>query len=894
MLIETKLITTPLKSRLLLRKALIERLCAAGGYPLVLISGPAGSGKTSLACQWIQQANLRTAWYSLDKEDNEPDLFYRYFLTTLARTDEHLAMALGPVLENQRKLTGAMVVPHLIACLSTLFRDIHMVLEDFHRITNEKIHATLARLIQYIPARLHLVILSRYCLPGPMDAIILKKERLVISASNLQFTDKETATLYKEVIPLGFSPDQIRDLNRHMEGWAAGLQLIGLSAGSRGPIPDLSNILSQTHEQVANYLIHDVLRMQPVEIRNFIFATALLDRFNPELSAEVTGIPDAAKILERLERMNLFLIPLDTRRQWYRYHHIFSQVVRRQAAARDPDAICAILCKAALWSAQNNHLEDALRSAFQSNDIEFTADLMEDYIIKYIETFDLAAGLRWILKLPERVLNQRPLLRLQQCIILSLLTEFSDVKEILSALEINGAPDFGRYSGHKLSLCRDYAAYLKCTLNLFHAREYSVIKHYQVLRNKICPQNPLLVGFIETHIVLILISKGDLSAAESFLARLAKLPLSSSNHRMQKKIYHAQAKALIARYRGRLRKAEGIIFQVLQSSNRQGHQYRPLAYLLSRHLGNIFYLQNRLEKARACAASAVKYCEYFGLIDEILAGNELQLQLHLAAGDNEQAVQCIQQMRAYSEKLGIPLVAVSAEACAAQMAIDRGNLAAAELWSVRRNLRSDEPFSMLFGMECLIQARLFCARKRYGEAAQLLEILKNRCILRHLAELVLQIDILQSATRYAMDQQAKGESLLKEALAFSETEGYIRPFVNDAKLIAPILQRIADKLPRARMTHHLETIFSACGISLHTTAASRNSGLGGHEALTQREIEILGWMAQGFQNKEIAQKACIAITTVKSHVSNILVKLDVKTRTQAILKSREIELLKMK
>jgi LuxR family maltose regulon positive regulatory protein len=173
-------------------------------------------------------------------------------------------------------------------------------------------------------------------------------------------------------------------------------------------------------------------------------------------------------------------------------------------------------------------------------------------------------------------------------------------------------------------------------------------------------------------------------------------------------------------------------------------------------------------------------------------------------------------------------------------------------------------------------------------------MLKDRCTRRHLAELVLQIDILQSAILYAMHQQARGALLLKEALAFSETEGYIRPFVDDAKLIAPILKRIAGELPRSRRTPHLEKIFAACGISRHETAVPRSCGPGRHEALTRREIEILGWMAQGFQNKEIAQRACIAITTVKSHVSNILVKLDVKTRTQAILKSGEIELLKIK
>jgi len=390
MLIKTKIIAPPLRSGMLLRKTLIQRLSAAQDYPFTSISGPAGSGKTTLLGHWIANERLHVAWYSLDEEDNTPDLFFRYLLAALAHTDRQLHKSFRPMLENQRELTGKMVIAHLIESLANCPKDIHVVLDDFHQITNGTIHDSLARLIQYIPDNLHFVFLSRHDLPAPINAVTLKKERLAILASDLKFSEKETAALYREVIPIAFSASQIHDLHRHVEGWAAGLQLIGLSVGSCKEPINLLNILNQTQEQVAGYLIHEILRTQPEKIRDFILTTAILDRFCPEMCVEVTGMPDSEQILERLKRMNLFLVPLGadagSGHKWYRYHHLFSEIVRRQVVIADPCLISATLRKAALWCACNNQPEDAFRMAFRSNDVEFTADLVEDHIMKYIET----------------------------------------------------------------------------------------------------------------------------------------------------------------------------------------------------------------------------------------------------------------------------------------------------------------------------------------------------------------------------------------------------------------------------------------------------------------------------------------------------------------------------
>jgi LuxR family maltose regulon positive regulatory protein len=428
---------------------LIKRLHASDGCPFVLISGPAGSGKTSLACQWLEHQDRTVAWYALDQEDNDPDSFYRYLLAAFIKTDPSLNATFGPMLGSQQQLTGNLVLSLIIESLSNAGRIAHLVLDDFHHIDNHEILDMIARLMQYMPSCLQLVVLSRHRLPAVMDIVVLKSERLKITAADLKFTDTETVNLIKNILKLPISIDRIHELHQSVEGWAAGLQLIGLEASAKGSGFNLSNLLSQAHDQIGNYLIYDILNMQPEEIRHFVSVTALLDRFNPGVCEQVTGQKNALKILARIARMNLFLISLDTDGQWYRYHHMFSEAIRRRLAIDDPALVCECLCQAARWFAANNCIEDAMRSAFRSGDMEFTADLMEEHIFQYVKELNPGAGLRWIFRLPSTILNQRVLLMLYQCHFLTILMENAKVKDILATIESCSSKRLKRYSSEK-------------------------------------------------------------------------------------------------------------------------------------------------------------------------------------------------------------------------------------------------------------------------------------------------------------------------------------------------------------------------------------------------------------------------------------------------------------
>jgi LuxR family maltose regulon positive regulatory protein len=341
-----------------------------------------------------------------------------------------------------------------------------------------------------------------------------------------------------------------------------------------------------------------------------------------------------------------------------------------------------------------------------------------------------------------------------------------------------------------------------------------------------------------------------------------------------------------------LHQAEAIINQIHQEIDQHKMRDTPLAYVLYRHLGYIFYLQNRLAEAKHCLAMAVRYCEHSDLIDQVTSGNELRLLLHLASGEKEQAAEYFKLLHIYAIKFGVPDFTSGLEAYAARMAIDQHNLAPALLWSQQRKLEPDEPFSQLFAMECQTQARLYFAQKAYQKALVSLKKLRQRCVKRQLFEFVLHIDILRSAALQALGRYDAAKSLLQDTLAFSERYGYVRPFVDDVEKIAPILDEISKELSDAHLSGHLENIFTACGVPLRQSEVTSGAGGHGKVNLTKREIEILEWMARGAKNKEISQKASISVGTVKTHVHRIINKLEVQTRTQAILKAKKMNLIR--
>lgn len=580
---------------MLLRKHLIDRLSAGIDLPLVVVSGPAGSGKTSLVCQWIMQENLRVAWYSLDEADNDSDLFFRYLLTALGRIDADLALKVDPWLQGQKRLSGGEIVPLVVQCLASVSRDLYLVLDDYHLITSREIHSALLRLLERIHAKMHVVIISRSALPFSLSRLRLRGQMVEIGSKDMKFSYNETGRLFRDIFRVKLSAGQIQEVMRQMEGWVGGFQLFGLATKGKHAVKSLSDILDKACEKGSDYLIDEVINAQPERVQAFLRATAPLDRFNVDVCREVTGFSDASEVLDQVFRGNLFLNSLDNEGEWYRYHHLFSVAVRKRSLAYSPDAYRDICRTAALWFARNGHLEDAFRHAFASEDMEFAADLLEDYLMVLYERYEIPAFRRWLSKLPRPIFTKRALLRLYDCRFKVESVQLSEVTATLGDIESRKEEYLGRYAGTKRRRCDDLLVLYGRVLNCWTDAVSFSNEDIERVLERTSPNDADLCAYIRTSSRVNLIFGGNMRAAGEDLQALSMSIFSGSSPLA--KILWFKMMATVERYRGHLRRSETTLkeaFLLLETNSAPAGYLKFMLYL---PMAWVFYMRNDLAHA---------------------------------------------------------------------------------------------------------------------------------------------------------------------------------------------------------------------------------------------------------------------------------------------------------
>ncbi len=879
-LISTKLHMPPMKPKMLPRKHLVDRLSEGKDRRLVVVSGVAGSGKTSLVCQWITRNRLTTVWYSLDKTDNESDLFFRYLLSALTGLDDQLSQKIGSWLERQDYLSGKEIIPFLIKHLVNLTQDIYLVLDDYHLIQSGEIHDALSYLLDYIPPRLHIVLISRYAIPISLGHFRVRGQIVEIPASDMRFTEEETARFFEEIIPVSLSVEEVHDLARYTEGWVGGLQLLGLSLKEKHTPHNLKDILNRARHETADYLVDEVLQAQPVKIRSFLETTALLDRFNADLCREITGSSDVPEMLDHLYRNNLFLVPLDGEHTWYRYHHLLSEIIRKQIKTSSPAMFCNIQRRAALWFAEKGLLEDAFRHAFSSEDPEFAADLLEEYLLFIPDRSGYSSGLRWIAKVPYHILNQRALLGLHDCAQKAEGFRFAEVEELLRGIETRLPEAFERYDGFKKTLCRDLFTYLSYMVRYYYrGPKKADVERLSEACGVISQQNKQLAGYIRMFVALRYLMQGDLIMADKTLKDATAVTFTTES--TLARILWYRFSAVVERTQGRLHSSEAILAEAFEMLDRKGLSDTPLKLLLHLPMAWLSYYRNDIDHARELAAAAVQHGERAEFARDVVDGGMLLAFICLAEGNMDGAEEFVEKTRQVVKTFDTVEMEVSLDAWTARLSMLRGDLASALEWAQQRRVSLDEPFSLRLVDECMTQAELWFRQGLYRETADMLRRLRVLCKDRNLMLAVLEADILYSATLYALNDYNGAKLVLEQALQFAETEKCMRPFANLVPIVSPLLLEMTRQRREDQGSSFLHTITKSCGIAAEHVNQDRFQA-GGIRDLTTREVEILALMAAGYRNKEIAKKTFVSHNTIKSHIQHIFEKLNVTNRSQAI------------
>ena len=409
-LLETKLYIPRPRPDLVSRPRLVDALRSGAGQKLTVVIAPAGFGKTTLLTAWLGDVTEAKAWVSLDVNDNEPTLFWAYFLRALERIHPGVGRRALAMLQSPQPPAIESVLTVLLNDIDAADADFTIVLDDYHVVDAAPIHSGLTFLLDHLPARMRLVIASRAEPPLPLARMRARGELTELRAAKLRFTFDEASAFLTQVMQLDVSPEDAATLERRTEGWIAGLKLAALSMKARGDVLGFVDEFSGNNRYVADYLVEEVLKSEPERIRRFLLATSILDRLNGSLCDAVIGDTESQALLEELERRNLFVVALDDRAEWYRYHHLFADVLQRQARAGDPGAARSHHGRASVWYEEHGSASAAVRHALAAEDVERAARLLEQSWPEKDRSYESAQWLARVKALPETVVRKRPVL----------------------------------------------------------------------------------------------------------------------------------------------------------------------------------------------------------------------------------------------------------------------------------------------------------------------------------------------------------------------------------------------------------------------------------------------------------------------------------------------------
>lgn len=900
--LKTKLYIPPRKPNRVPRPHLIGRMVEALRlqHYLTLVSAKAGSGKTTLVSEWVNQQKRPATWLSLDESDNDPRRFINYLVAALRQLDAKIGQVALHQLENPQLPQAEAIIVELINDLANISSPALLVLDDYHLIQNEWIHEAVGFLAEHPPPGIHLVILTRADPPLPLARLRGRGQITEIRDHDLRFSEDETCQYLNAVMALDLPADIVAALEWRTEGWIAGLQLAAISMQSRKGEREWAAFIdafSGTNRFILDYLMEEVLNQQSPHIQDFLLETSLLERMCAGLCDAVhsgKAVPyDSQAILLQLERTNLFVMPLDDERRWYRYHHLFADLLRitlRQR--RSTDEIRELHRRAGRWHQSEGSIEEAMIHAMAAQDFERAASMIVENIVSMLSSRELPVLLAWIEKLPEEIVRNHPWIDVYHANTLALGGRLEQVDSLLERVEKRveaDAPGALELLGHAAAV-RAYAANLRG--NAARVIEMAALAKKYLPAGHLTARGMAAYALADTYF-----ASDDMDQASQALLEMLRIG-EKTGHLML--IVPALCDlAAIRKVQGRLQQAMELYDQAHQwMLARDGLDSRVrCSYEFG--LADLLREWNQLEAAHEHAVAGTEYRKRLG--GYWVTGDLPLMRVLQARGDVDGALDAL---RNAEQIVGTHhfQIAVLTEFKAARVVqwLAVGDVPAAAHWVEECRGRSE--------LEQIALARLRLAQGRAAEAQAMLsrqaELAESGGRLGRLIEIL----CLESLALEAQARPDEAEDALSRALSLARPEGYLRVFLDLGRRLYEILERMAarcsverphdsaiTRITRDYMYAILAAFRQEMGLEASEVpgVVSSSSSLadGLVDSLTERELEVLCLLAEGLTNKEIASKLVVAPSTVKQHLKNIYTKLDVHSRTQAVARGRELELL---
>jgi LuxR family transcriptional regulator, maltose regulon positive regulatory protein len=887
----------------LARSRLFQRLDEGVSRPLVLVCTPAGFGKTTLLADWAADATLPVGWLSLDPDDNDPVRFWRYVVAALARVARGLGEHLDPLLSPGSGTSTHGVVTALINRLQAQPDELALVLDDYHLIEAMPIHDSLGFLLSHLPPPLHLVIASRSDPPLPVARLRASGQLTELRAADLRFTPEEAAAFLQEVWKLDLAPEAVAALETRTEGWAVGLQLGALSLQGRADPDAFLAGFAGTHRYVLDYLSAEVLGRLPERTQAFLLRTSILERLCGPLCDAVTGASDGQGMLEELERANLFLVPLDEERRWWRLHHLFADLLRARMLQLQPDLVPELHRRAAGWCEQHGLIGEAIRHATTAADTAWATRLVEEHLGETLRSGESVALARWLALLPDDAVRSRPGLCLAKAMSELNLDHRESVEQLLEhaerAFDHHGReppelqiPTYGGMVAQvpaAIALLRAELAYDRADPDAVAAFARAALAH--MAEDELGPRlfaRSLLVGadwmtgrVVDTEPAFAeLLAEGRAApAAYPVLRTCFMLGL----------VQQAQGKlgAALRTYREGLRLAtEGDRFSVYHA----GEAHVGIAQVL--------YQRNQLEEALQHALPGVEFCRQVIELTELDVALVALAWLRQAVGDPDGALEAMEEAcRTYSRP-DVVALAYPAWSDRARLLLTLGRVEEAALWTQEQGLTDHDEVSYLREGDHLVLARVLVAQGQPDRALGLLERLDALATSQGRTGSLIQIRALRALALQAADEHQGALTLLAETLELAAPEGHVRVFVDEGPPMAALLRSLLGTRRRARAaagagagTEHLHRVIQAFQPATAPADSPARAVRRLIEPLTDRELEVLRLLAAGRRNRDIAAELVVTLETVKKHTSHIFDKLGAANRTEAVAHARRLGLI---
>ncbi|MCC7359091.1 MAG: AAA family ATPase [Anaerolineales bacterium] len=907
-ILATKLYVPPPRPKAVLRARLIERLNQglAQSRKLSLVSAPAGFGKTTLVAEWAASMGPSTAWLSLDEGDNDSTRFLTYLVaavrTVAPKFGEEVVAALS--VQSPQSPPTEVVLTALLNEITTLPDPLILVLDDFHVIQAQAVDLALNFLLEHLPKQLHLVITSREDPPLPLARLRARGQLTELRAADLRFTAAEAVEFLNAVMGLTLSAGDIAALETRTEGWIAGLQMAALSMQGQTDTHAFIQAFAGDHRYIVDYLVDEVLQRQPDAIRAFLYQTAILDRLNGSLCEAVTGQPGGTARLEALERGNFFVVPLDDRRHWYRYHHLFAEVLQAHLRVEEPGLVPTLHRRASEWYAQNNLVNEAIHHALAAKDFAWAARLIEPVIPGMLRSRQEAELLGWLRTLPDEVVRHQPVLSAGYASVAMSNGEFAGVEDRLRDaerwLEPPDDPDAGAMvivDAEGFRRLPGAIAVSRAGLALAQGNVPDTVKYAQRALELVPEDDQVRRGSAAALLGLAAWAIGDLEAAHRFYAE-GRASLHKAGH-LSDVLGCSIALADIRIAQGRLREAMGTYEHALQLANAPGKPVLRGTADMYVGMSMVHLEHNDLKAAEQCLHRGEALGDHLGLPQNPYRGRVAMARLKQCQGDLAGALELLQEAeRRYVGDFSPNVRPVAA--WTSRLWLAQGRLVDAVNWVRAHGLSVDDDLSYLREFEHFTLARVRLAQFQHHRAAdalpgvlRLLERLQQAAEAGGRAGSVIESLMLQALAHAAQGDRKAALSLLERALALAEPEGYVRLFVDEGPALTPLLREAASRSSRAAFASQLLAAIEPEPLTADGEARRRTAPAAPPltEPLSQRELDVLRLLDTELSGPEIARELIIALTTLRTHTKRIYSKLNVDSRRAAVKRASELGLI---